>query len=168
MVVTRPSLINKISEERPDYFSRGKKLNDVLREGGVNGVFNTEGDEWRKHRILIAKFLDVKHQQSFYPNLVGKENRLKRKFDAVAESGEPYDIQKDLFRFTVDVTKDHAFVYDVNTLEQEGGVIQDQMELIFPTIFKRINSPIPWHKLIRSRSDREFDLAVQEMNKLLI
>jgi cytochrome P450 len=167
MVVTRPSLINKISTERPDYFSRGKKLNDVLREGGVHGVFNAEGDEWRKHRVLIAKGLDVKHQQSFYPNLVDKVNRLKRKFDAAAETGEPYDIQKDLFRFTVDVTTDLAFGYDVNTLEQEGGVIQDHMEKIFPTIFKRINAPIPWHKLIRSKSDREFDLAVQEMNKLV-
>jgi cytochrome P450 len=68
-------------------------------------------------------------------------------------------------RFTVDVTSSLAFGYDINTIEQEGGVIQDQLEKIFPTIFKRINMAIPWYKFIKSKADREYDEAVRVMKE---
>ena len=35
-------------------------------------------------------------------------------------------------RYTVDVTTNLAFGYDMNTLEKEGDVIQQHLEKIFP------------------------------------
>lgn len=167
MVVTRPSMIQAISADRPDGFVRAKKLDRILREGGVRGVFNAEGKEWRVHRSLVTKGLDVKHQKQFFPHLVATTERLYRKWLNDAESGDAFDIQQDLLRFTVDVSVWLAFGYEINTLEQKGGVIQDHMEKIFPMIFERINNPIPWHRLFRSKKSREFDVAVSEMNKLV-
>lgn len=167
MVVTRPSMIQAISADRPDGFVRAKKLDLILREGGVHGVFNAEGEEWKVHRSLVTKGLDVKHQKQFFPQLVATIERLYNKWQKDAESGEPFDIQQDLLRFTVDVSVWLAFGYEINTLEQREGVIQEHMEKIFPTIFERINNPIPWHRFIRSKKSREFDIAVSEMNKLV-
>lgn len=167
LVVTRPSMIQAISADRPDGFVRAKKLDLILREGGVHGVFNAEGDEWRVHRNLVTKGLDVKHQKQFFPQLVATVERLYQKWKRDAASGEPFDIQQDLLRFTVDVSVWLAFGYEINTLEQKEGVIQEHMEKIFPTIFERINNPIPWHRFIRSKKSREFDIAVSEMNKLV-
>lgn len=167
IVVTRPSLIQKISAARPDEFRRLKKMSDVIKYGGVHGVFNAEGEEWKLHRKIIAKGLDVRHQREFYPSMVIVLERLYRKWDQLAESGEPYDIQQDLFRFTVDITSSLAFGIDMNTLEEKGSVIQDYMNKIFPMIFKRINMPIPWYKVARSKESKEFDKALIEMNKLV-
>lgn len=167
MVVTRPSMIQAISADRPDGFVRAKKLDSILREGGVHGVFNAEGEEWRVHRNLVTKGLDVKHQKQFFPHLVSTVEKLYKKWKKDAASGEAFDIQQDLTRFTVDVSVWLAFGYEINTLEQKEGVIQEHMEKIFPVIFERINAPIPWHRFIRSKRSREFDIAVNEMNKLV-
>ena len=109
----------------------------------------------------------MKHQKQFFPHLVSTIERLFEKWKKDAVSGEPFSIQQDLLRFTVDVSVWLAFGYEINTLEQKGGVIQDHMEKIFPTLFKRINDPIPWYRIIRSRESREFDNAVLEINKLV-
>ena len=165
LVVTRPSLINKIANERPDTFLRVQKMSEIIRDGGVHGVFNAEGEEWKRHRSVVTKGLDVKHQQRFYPALVNKVEKLYQRWSDATDVGEEIYIQKDLLRFTVDVTSSLAFGYDINTLEQEGGVIQDQLEKIFPTIFKRINMAIPWYKLIKSKADKEYDDAVRVMKE---
>jgi cytochrome P450 len=167
MVITRPSMIQAVSSDRPNGFVRVKKMDRILRDGGVHGVFNAEGEEWKIHRSLVTKGLDVKHQKQFFPHLVATIEKLYNKWSKDAESGEPFDIQQDLLRFTVDVSVWLAFGYEINTLEQKEGVIQDHMEKIFPTIFERINMPIPWYRLFKSKSDREFDRAVEEMNKLV-
>lgn len=163
MVITRPSLIQKICIERPDTFIRARKMDGILRESGVHGVFNAEGEEWKVHRRVIAQGLDVRHQQQFYPSMMDKVEKLYKKWCKNAEDGLPFDIQKDILRFTVDVTTSLAFGYEINTIEQEGSVIQDHTEKIFPVIFKRINAPIPWHRIYKSKTDREFDAALREI-----
>jgi cytochrome P450 len=167
MVVARPSIIQKLLASRPKEFNRSKKLDRVIREATVNGVFNAEGEDWKLHRSLVAKGLDVKHQKSFYPAMALPLERLYNKWSKNADDEAPFNIQKDLLRFTVDVTSSLAFGYPMNTIEQEGGVIQDHMDKIFPTMFKRINSPIPWYHYFKSKDDRVFDKAVLEMNKLI-
>lgn len=166
-VITRPSLIQAICADRPDGFVRATKMDRILREGKVHGVFNAEGEEWRVHRSVVAKGLDVRHQQQFFPQLVKTVNVLLNKWSKDADEGNVIDIQKDFLRFTVDVTSSLAFGFEMNTLEQEGGVIQDHMEKIFPKIFYRINAAIPWYKVIKSKSDREFEKAIEEMDKLV-
>lgn len=167
LVVTRPSMIQAISLDRPDTFARAKSLDRILRDGGVHGVFNAEGEEWKRHRNVVAKGLDVRHLQKFYPSLEQKVERLYQKWKKNAEEGSIFDIQKDLLRFTVDVTTDLAFGHDINTLGKEGGVIQDHMEKIFPMLFKRINQPFPFYRYWKTKADKEFDTAVSKMNKLV-
>jgi len=167
IVVTRPSLIQKILLARPTEFVRNQKMHNVIQQAGVHGVFNAEGDDWKLHRDMVAKGLDVKHQKDFYPLMLPIIERLHKKWEKEAEKGEAFDIQRDLFRFTVDITTTLAFGFPMNTLEQEGSAIQDHMEKVFPMIFKRINMPIPWYKLVKSKSDKEFEAAVVEMNKLI-
>lgn len=167
LVITRPSLIQKILKERPHGFTRNLKMNQIIREGGIHGVFNVEGQEWKKHRPIVAKGLDVKHQKDFYPAIEPVLERLYKKWSQRAESGESFVIQQDLLRFTVDITSSLAFGYPMNTIEEQGSPIQDQMAKVFPMIFKRINMPIPWYKIYRSKEDKEFDIAVEEMNHLV-
>lgn len=165
MVITRPSLIQKVSAERPETFLRVVKMSEIIKAGGVHGVFNAEGEEWKRHRNVVTKGLDVKHQQAFYPSLIKKVEILYNKWDKAAAEGSPVHVQHDLLRFTVDVTSSLAFGYEINTMEQEGGVIQEHLEKIFPMIFKRINMPIPWYKIVKTKADREYEVAINEMKK---
>lgn len=167
LAISRPSMIQKIMKERPSGFTRSLKMNKVIRQGGVHGVFNAEGEDWKKHRPIVAKGLDVRHQKDFYPAIEPILGRLYKKWSERAASGEPFYIQKDLLRFTVDVTSTLAFGYPMNTIEEQGGTIQDHMVKVFPMIFDRINMQIPWYKLYRTKRDKEFDVAVDEINRLV-
>jgi len=166
-VVTKPQIIQSILRARPDQFRRMSKMDTIMQESGVKGVFNAEGEEWKAHRRIVAKGLDVNHQKQFYPVLLNSVERLYKKWEGSAQNKTPYNIQKELMRFTVDVTTALAFGYEMNTLEGDRDEIQGYLEKIFPTIFKRINSPIPLWRYIKTKSDHEFDAAVVVINKVI-
>jgi cytochrome P450 len=166
-VITDPELNQEILKERPHLFRRMAKMDEVMKEVGVQGVFNAEGEEWKAHRRLVNKGLDVKHQQQFYPEIITSVERLYNKWNSFSNNQKPFDIQQDLLRFTVDVTTSLAFGYKMNTLEEEGGVIQEHLEKIFPMIFKRINAPIPFWRFYKTKEDKIFDNSVIVINKLI-
>ena len=160
-------IIGEILRERPDGFMRQTKMGEILKEAGAHGLFTAEGDEWKLQRKIITKGLDVKHQQTFFPSILTSTERLFNKWNTLANSTEVANVQQDLFRFTVDVTTSLAFGIDMNTQEQSGGVIQDHMEKIFPTIFKRINSPLRLHKIYKTKKDRAFDKACDAVQSIV-
>ena len=166
-VVSDPEIINQILRDRPETFIRMKKMDGVLEEAGVKGVFNVEGESWKMHRKLVAKGLDVGHQQQFFPSMIISLNRLFRKWNAHAIKDESFDVQKDLMRFTVDVTTTLAFGYEMNTIENDGDVIQQELEKIFPVIFSRINAPVPYWRYFKLKKDRSFDEALLKINGLV-
>lgn len=166
-VITDTEIIQEILRRRPDDFIRQSKMGNILNEAGAKGVFTAEGDDWRKERRIVARGLDVSHQKAYFPAIQKSLERLYHKWEKQAELNEVVAIQEDFMRFTVDVTTSLAFGIDMNTLEKEGGVIQDHMENIFPMIYKRINDPIPWYKIVRSKRDKEFDASVKELLKFV-
>lgn len=164
-VVAKPEIIRGILKARPAHFRRMSKMDKILKSEGVHGVFNAEGEDWKVHRRIVNRGLDIKHQQQFYPSMLSIVERLHARMLAASASSVNYDLQADLSRFTVDVTTSLAFGFEMNTLEQRGGVIQEHMEKLFPMIFKRINDLVPWHKFYRSKKDREYDHAFVETGK---
>ena len=168
IVVSKPELIHQILKARPASFRRMSKIDKIVRNEGIHGLFNAEGEDWKVHRRIVTRGLDLKHQQQFFPAMKGIVERLYGKLDSIAESKKAYAIHDDLTKFTVDVTTSLAFGIDMNTLEQKGGVIQDHMEKIFPMIFKRINLPVPLYKFFKTKADKEYSHALQEIEKQVL
>ncbi len=160
-VVSDPAMIQVILKSRPGQFRRVSKLDKVIRAEGIHGLFNAEGEDWKVHRRIVTRGLDVKHQQRFFPTMTTILARLLEKMNRAATDGEPYAIQDDLMRFTVDVTTSLAFGIDMNTLEQKGGAIQAHMEKIFPTIFRRINAPFSLHNYFPTKADKAYAEAMR-------
>ena len=163
--VANPDLVQQILKARPYSFRRMRKMDHILRQEGVHGLFNAEGDDWKVHRRIINKGLNIRHQKQYFTSIIKSVERLFRKMNLAASNNLPYAVQDDLKRFTVDVTTSLAFGFEMNTLEQKGGVIQTHMEKIFPMIFKRINDPIPLHKFFKTKSDKAYDRAFKEIEK---
>lgn len=167
IVITDPDIMQEVMRARPDQFRRMEKMDNIFKEEGVHGVFNAEGEEWKVHRKLVAQGLDVRHQQQFFPAILKTTQRLSNKWKQLAENQQTFDIQKDLVRYTVDVTTSLAFGYEMNTVEMGEDVIQNHLEKVFPTIFKRINAPIPWWRYYKTKADKEFDGAFKQINILV-
>ncbi|OLL32695.1 cytochrome P450 [Burkholderia sp. SRS-W-2-2016] len=169
--IADPVLIGRILRERPGTYRRWDVIETVAQELGINGVFSTEGETWRRQRQLVAKALDPEHLRAFFPTLCTMTRRLMQRWEKAAREHESVDIQKDLMRYTVDVTTNLAFGYDMDTLESEGEVIQRHLEVVFPMINRRINAPFPYWHYFKLPADRELNRAltvVQQLTRDLI
>lgn len=167
LIIARPSLIDYVHKNRPAMFRRMDKLNNVLEDEGISGVFNAEGERWKQHRAMVVKGLDIKHQIAFFPWMLKVTDRLKSKWDENVANSTAFSIQDDFLRYTVDVSTNLAFGKEMNTLEERKGAIQDDMEKVFPMIFKRINQPIPWYKWFKSKADKEYKAATDRLQEFV-
>ena len=95
-VIAKPELIHRILKLRPAHFRRLSKMDRILKAEGIHGVFNAEGDDWKVHRRIVTRGMDVKHQQKFFPVMTDIAQRLYKRMTMHADSGMPYPVQEDL------------------------------------------------------------------------
>jgi cytochrome P450/nitrite reductase/ring-hydroxylating ferredoxin subunit len=167
VVVAEPDLIQQMLRERPETYRRISAIESIPREMGINGVFSAEGEQWRRQRRLAMQALDTHHLRRFFPILINVTRRLRQRWVAAAEAQRAVDVQKDLMRYTVDVTTNLAFGYDMNTLERGEDVIQRHLERIFPMVNRRINAPFPYWRYYKRRADRELDQALAAIRQTI-
>lgn len=154
-------LATTVLRERPDRYRRWSNILEITGELSLAGVFSVEGDDWRRQRPMASQALDVAHVGGFFDRLATIVRRLHGRWERSARSGAPVEIQKDLMRFTVDVTTALALGHDLDTLEAEGDAIQRHLEKVFPVLIRRINAVFPYWRHVRLPSDRAVDRAVE-------
>ena len=161
VALSDPALINEALRARPETFRRDERVEPVFAELGVAGVFSAEGAAWRPQRRLAMEALAQKNLRGFYPTLAAVAERLRRRWERTA--GTEIDLVDDLMRFTVDVTTTLVFGRDLATLDGGEDVIQRELALVFPTFARRLNTLIPYWRLLRLPADRRVDRAVASL-----
>ena len=167
LVIADTDLVNEVLRNRPDGFRRGKRMQAIVLELGVDGVFNAEGADWRRQRKLAMLALNTNHLREFFTRLELVTARLQRRWERAAAAGETVDAPSDLRRYTVDVTSSLAFGKDLNTLEKEGDVIQRHLDKIFPAVARRLFAAFPYWRWFKLPVDRELDAAIAQVHKLV-
>jgi cytochrome P450/nitrite reductase/ring-hydroxylating ferredoxin subunit len=163
VVIAAPEMVQAILQERPDSFARMGDIRQTIEEMGVVGLFSAEGEQWRRHRHLATRAFDVRHLRDFFPTMIRVTQRLHRRWLRCAEQQTPLDVQKELMRYTVDITTNLAFGYDMNTLEQEGDRIQQHIERIFPKIAYRTFMPVRYWNTVKLPADRALETSLAEL-----
>lgn len=163
VVVADPEILREILKERPEKFSRMNGIRQTIEEMGIEGLFSAEGEQWRRHRQLATRTFDVRHLREFFPVIVKVTGRLHNRWQQLAAQRSPIDIQKELMRYTVDVTTNLAFGYDMNTLEGKGGRIQQHLERVFPMIAYRAFMPVRHWNYLKLPADRAIESALAEL-----
>jgi cytochrome P450 len=109
------------------------------------------------------------HLKGFFPTLQKITARLMKRWELQCAEGKDCAAQKDLMRFTVDVTTNLAFGYDLSTLDGTGAGegIQTHLEKIFPALQRRINVPFPYWRYFRLPKDRVLDRAIRKVYGLI-
>jgi len=95
-------------------------------------------------------------------------SRLQGRWQKAMQSHQTIDLQADLMRFTVDAIAGLAFGAETNTLESDDDIIQHHLDKIFPALYRRLNTLIPywrWFKLPRDRDlDRSMVIVMQAID----
>jgi cytochrome P450 len=167
VVIADPEVINKMLRDRPETFRRRRALETIISEMGFNGVFSSEGEDWRRQRKQVALALNSAHLHQFTPKLLATTETLHKRWLGAAERGTSVDLCRDVMRYTVDVTTQLAFGVNVNTLETDGPVIQQQLDKVFPMLARRITAPFPYWRYFRLQKDRELDEALLNIRQIV-
>ncbi len=158
-----PELNNEILKARPKLFKRLPKINSVLQEMGISGVFNAEGDLWKKHRKLTAESLSLKKVKGYFPIVLQKSKSLLYKFEQFSKSQKSIDIQREFMFFTIDVTTAIAFGYELDAIHGKDAVFQKHLERIFMMLNERNFSPIPIWKIYKRAKDKELESSLKHI-----
>ncbi|WAC03916.1 cytochrome P450 [Lacinutrix neustonica] len=133
----------------------------------MDGVFNAEGDRWKRHRKPIADALNVKNVKAFYPILFDKTKSILSKFKTHASTGTEVDVQKEFIAFTIDITTEIAFGLKLDTINNQSNGFQEHLEVIFPIINARLTAPIPIWRFFKSKQDRLLDRSLKAIEKII-
>ena len=168
VVLSDHALINDVLRDRPDGWRRTQTLQQVGREMGLKpGLFGSEGDSWRAQRRMVMSGLDPGRVRAYFPQLHRVTDRLQRRWERAATEGRALDLQPELMRYTVDTVAGLAFGRDINTLESDGDVIQQHLDRLFPALFRRVMSPLPYWRWIKLPADRALDRSVLEIQRAI-
>ena len=164
VVIADPDMVQKILLARPEHFSRLDDIRLTIEEMGIEGLFSAEGEQWRRHRSYAKHAFDVHHLRDFFPVMNNVTQRLHRRWRRLAEQGSSMDVQKEMMRYTVDITTNLAFGYDMNTLEEEKNRIQTHLERIFPMIAFRAFMPVRYWNHLKLPADHALEKSLVELH----
>lgn len=160
LIVSDPDLISEALQDRPTRFRRLMALEGITKEMGLNGLFSAEGADWQRQRRVWMKALSIHQLRPFFQQLTGVTRTLQTHWQKAAESGAAIDVQKDLLRYSVDITTLFAFGENANTLQNSEGRIQNHMGLIFQMINRRLTLPIPYWRWFSLPIDHQLNKAL--------
>jgi cytochrome P450 len=151
--------------DRPDGFRRTARMEEVGAEMGLlPGVFGVNGETWKRQRRMVMAGFDPAHVRRYHPALVSVAQRLTARWRRAAQRGLAIDLQADLMRYTVDAIAGLAFGADVNTLDNDGDIIQQHLDKIFPALFNRMMSQLPTWRWVRTPAVRQLEASMVAVN----
>ena len=164
VVVGDHECVAALLRERPDGFRRTERVREIGMEMGlVPSLFTSEGDDWRRQRRMVMASFDPGHVKRYFPALAVVAGRLAARWRQAADRGSSIDLQADLMRYTVDTIAGLAFGAEVNTLQSNGHVIQQHLDKIFPALHKRMLSPVPVWRWLRTPAVKSLERSVAEV-----
>ena len=165
LVAADHEAVAAVLRDRPEGFRRTDRLEAISTEIGLKpGLFGVNGEAWKRQRRMVMAAFDPGHVKAYYPSLAKCGERLRARWAGAAAAGKGIDLQADLMRFTVDAIAGLAFGTDVNTLESDGDIIQRHLDKIFPKLFTRMITAVPYWRFFELPSDRELNRAMAAVN----
>ncbi|MBK4737564.1 cytochrome P450 [Noviherbaspirillum pedocola] len=157
LVTANADDIAQVLKDRPEGFSRTSRLEAACREMGAGGLFAANGAQWRRQRPLIMSAFNPAHVKAYFPSLATAAGRLSRRWERLAAQDAPFELEPELMRYTVDITAGLAFGSDINTIENDGAIIQRHLQDIFRMLQKRLFAVVPYWRWIRFKEDRQLE-----------
>lgn len=164
VIVSDPALAEGVFRQRPHAFRRGSRLQQVLRELEAHGLFTAEGDDWRPQRKLAMDALSARNLKVFFPHLVQLTERLLERWHGAAARGEVLDVQREMMRFTVDVTTWLAFGRDLDAIRRGGDGLQAHLEALIGAIPHRLFALAPVWRWFPTPQRRRVQRALRALH----
>ncbi|CAN6484730.1 unnamed protein product [Victoria cruziana] len=134
-------------------FPKGEEFRDIFYDLMGDGILNVDGDSWKQQRKVANSLVHSKGFRGFTGRNTHDmvRHKLLPLLARFARSGEVFDIQDVLLRYTFDNTCTAVFGECMNALSSELGEVPftKAMDDIMEAIAYRYVLPTRWWKLLR-------------------
>lgn len=155
VVTAQKDEIMRLLRDRPDAIQSEQRISRIIEESSASGLFTAEGDVWRHDRKLVMQAMTPEVIHAFFPEFVRLMQRLLTRWQHRLDAGRKIDLVRDLKAFTLDVTVGIAMGQDINALENEGDLLQEDIQFVFDRIARRMTAPFPYWRYVKLPADRE-------------
>jgi cytochrome P450 len=121
--------------------SRGYLARKTTEQVFRNGLINIDGEEWRRHRIIVSAALHVNILEKFVENFAKNSDILANKLKVLADGITAHDIAPYLFRCSLDIIVQTSSRLDINAQNGNDESSLNNFITIVDTIFFRIAKP---------------------------
>ncbi|KAI9354611.1 cytochrome P450, partial [Zopfochytrium polystomum] len=118
LIISDPLLVEHILKTKMENYKKGEFFRSNFRELLGNGIFNADGEQWKRQRKLSSHLFTVKNfktlvSQAFSESMISLVSVL----DAAAENGTTVNLVDLFLRFTMDGFCKVAFGTEINSLK---------------------------------------------------
>ncbi|KNC90429.1 cytochrome P450 [Trabulsiella odontotermitis] len=167
LVIADVDLIREILKARPHDFRRISNIEAVFEEAGMNGVFSSEGENWKFRRRIVEGALQPGQLERFHPHMQNITRRFSERLTTLALAAQGVSITDEFRRYTADITTMLAFGKDMNLTGSSENPVSSALQSVFPVLHRRCRSPFPLWRLYRSKEDKAFDEGLDRIKVTL-
>ncbi|KAI8810639.1 cytochrome P450 [Cladochytrium replicatum] len=114
---TTPEAIEFILRTKFESFEKGSQFRERFHDVLGNGIFNSDGEQWRKQRKTAANIFNVNNFRDFVEKVFQREmSDLDLVLTRHANQGTIIDLHDAFFRFTLDGFAQIAFSIELNSM----------------------------------------------------
>jgi cytochrome P450 len=167
LVIADVDLIREILKARPHDFRRISNIEAVFEEAGMNGVFSSEGENWKFSRRIVEGALQPGQLARFHPHMQSITVRFSERLDSLTSAPQGVSLTDEFRRYTADITTMLAFGKDMNLTGSSDNPVSAALQSVFPVLHRRCRSPFPLWRLYRSAEDKAFDEGLRQIKATL-
>ncbi|KAK7588226.1 hypothetical protein V9T40_005471 [Parthenolecanium corni] len=105
------------------------------------GLFSSPVEKWKKHRRLITPAFNIRLMETFFPIFNAKNERLVRRMEKEADTGEYFDLWPYISSNALDIICQTTMGYDINSLESTKVEFEEALKIASVEDSLRIYKP---------------------------
>ncbi len=148
--VFHPDGIRQVLSAQAPYEKRGRLITE-LRSMVGNGLFTSEGEDWRSQRRMLQPLFTQRRVESYCDVIADEANLVVGRWRPYGASGEPVDIYPDLTRCALSILCRALFG---SAVEEAVPILERFLPLASARILRRGTAPIPLPARLPTRDAR--------------
>ncbi|KNA19445.1 hypothetical protein SOVF_061630 [Spinacia oleracea] len=141
LIVSDPAIVKHILKDNSKAYSKGI-LAEILDFVMGKGLIPADGEIWRVRRRAIVPSLHMKFVTAMIDLFSQATDRLCKKLDTAALTGEAVEMESLFSRLTLDIIGKAVFNYDFDSLTNDTGIIE-AVYVVLREAETRSTAPIP-------------------------
>jgi cytochrome P450 len=163
-VVTHPDGVRRVLlENQPNYSKRTRGF-DSLRLFLGQGLLTSEGDFWRKQRRIAQPAFHHRNLQAFGTIMQQAGESLADRWQARAETGERFDVARDMMQVTLSIVGRCLFSTDPDA---QSSAIGRHLDVMLERFIRRITAPVVLPLSLPTAGNRRIRLAMDELHRIV-